>query len=110
MHTLTTSIQRGDRADTVVSMSEAEQIDVSGDGGVLKQILSEGTGEMPTAGNEVSAHYVGTLLSGEEFDSSRTRGTPLKFQLGRGAVIKGWDLGFATMSKGEKAILTCREE
>ena len=25
-------------------------------------------------------------------------------------MIKGWDQGFATMKKGEKAILTCRHD
>jgi len=27
--------------------------------------------------------------------------------LGEGSVIKGWDLGVATMKKGEKSVLTC---
>ena len=35
------------------------------------------------------------------------RGQPFKFQLGLGRVIKGWDAGFASMRKGEKAFLTC---
>jgi peptidylprolyl isomerase len=30
--------------------------------------------------------------------------------LGRGNVIKAWDLGFATMKVGEKAVLTCKPE
>lgn len=30
------------------------------------------------------------------------------FTLGQGSVIKGWDVGVATMKKGEKALLTCR--
>jgi hypothetical protein len=45
------------------------------DGGLLKKILREGTGdENPQSGNDVSVHYVGTLTStGEKFDSSRDR-------------------------------------
>ena len=27
-----------------------------------------------------------------------------------GGVIKGWDIGVATMKKGEKAVLTCKSE
>jgi peptidylprolyl isomerase len=57
-----------------------------------------------------SAHYTGTLLDGSKFDSSRDRGTEFKFTLGTGQVIRAWDLGFASMKLGEKAILTCKAE
>ena len=51
-------------------------------------------------------HYVGKLASnGKQFDSSRDRGTPFSFKIGRGQVIKGWDEGVKEMSLGEKAIL-----
>ena len=53
-------------------------------------------------------HYTGRLLDGTVFDSSVDRGEPFKFKLGTGAVIKGWDVGVATMRKGEKSLLTCR--
>jgi peptidylprolyl isomerase len=62
------------------------------------------------AGNEVTAHYTGKLLDGTVFDSSVSRGQPFKFVLGQGKVIRGWDEGFATMRKGEKAILECKPE
>jgi hypothetical protein len=55
---------------------DADWIEVPGtDGGLLKKILREGTGEdRPQPGNDVSVHYVGTLTSsGEKFDSSRDR-------------------------------------
>ena len=86
-------------------------VDISGDGGLLKKITSEGSGdEMPAAGDEVRAHYTGTLDDGTKFDSSVDRGTEFKFKIGKGQVIKGWDEGFATMKKGEKAILRCRSD
>ncbi|OMJ74576.1 hypothetical protein SteCoe_26475 [Stentor coeruleus] len=85
-------------------------MDISGDGGLLKEILQEGTGETPLTGEEVEVHYTGTLLDGLKFDSSLDRGEPFKFTLGEGKVIKGWDQGVATMKVGEKCILTCRED
>eukprot|EP01059_Diplonema_ambulator_P026104 TRINITY_DN4328_c0_g1_i1.p1 TRINITY_DN4328_c0_g1~~TRINITY_DN4328_c0_g1_i1.p1 ORF type:complete len:437 (+),score=204.14 TRINITY_DN4328_c0_g1_i1:34-1311(+) len=77
--------------------------------GVVKECLVEGEGtHRPTKGSKVSVHYVGTLASnGEKFDSSRDRGEPFVFDLGKGSVIRGWDVGVATMKKGEKSILTC---
>jgi peptidylprolyl isomerase len=88
-----------------------EWIDVSvaQDKGVQKKILqaaAEGARGPPPHGNEVTAHYTGTLESdGSKFDSSVDRGTPFKFTIGTGQVIKGWDEGFASMKVGEKAIL-----
>jgi len=41
-----------------------------------------------------------------KFDSSRDRGDPLQFVLGRGQVIRGWDEGLLGMVKGEKRVLT----
>lgn len=80
----------------------------SQDGGCIKEILREGTGdERPAKGNQVWVHYVGTLLDGSKFDSSRDRGEQFKFTLGKGQVIKGWDVGVASMRKGELAKLTC---
>jgi len=89
----------------------AEWIDVSGDGGILKKILAEGTGAFPAKGEEAKVHYVGTLTDGgKKFDSSRDRNDYFKFKLGAGQVIKGWDQGVATMKFGEKCILRCRED
>lgn len=58
----------------------------------------------------IVAHYTGTLENGTVFDSSRKREEPFKFTLGVGEVIKGWDLGFASMKKGERALLVCKPD
>ena len=50
----------------------------------------------------MAVHYTGYLTNGSKFDSSRDRGEPIEFPLGRGRVIKGWDEGIATMKVGEK--------
>jgi peptidylprolyl isomerase len=63
--------------------------------------LSEGSGDEATSGCTVSVHYVGVAHStGEEFDASYNRGTPLDFRLGVGQVIAGWDQGVQGMKVG----------
>ena len=63
--------------------------------------LTEGDGAEATSGSTVSVHYVGVAhSSGEEFDASYNRGTPLDFQLGAGQVIPGWDNGVNGMKVG----------
>ncbi|GAA3612815.1 MULTISPECIES: FKBP-type peptidyl-prolyl cis-trans isomerase [Kineosporia] len=60
-----------------------------------------GEGAEAVAGNTVTAHYVGVAFSsGEEFDASWNRGEALKFRLGVGQVIAGWDQGIAGMRVG----------
>jgi peptidylprolyl isomerase len=74
--------------------------------GLLVDILVEGEGDVCRAGDLILCHYTGTLAAdGTEFDSSRKRGEPLSFPLGRGRVIKGWDRGFAGLAIGTRAIL-----
>ncbi|MEU5698405.1 FKBP-type peptidyl-prolyl cis-trans isomerase [Streptomyces aurantiacus] len=65
------------------------------------QEIWEGDGPVAKAGDTVSVHYVGVAFStGEEFDASWNRGTPLSFKLGVGQVIAGWDQGVQGMKVG----------
>jgi len=68
--------------------------------GLEYEDIQEGTGVSPQRGQQATVHYVGTLLNGTKFDSSRDRGTPFTFPLGMSRVIKGWDEGVATMKVG----------
>ncbi|CAE6441899.1 hypothetical protein ACGC1H_004298 [Rhizoctonia solani] len=60
----------------------------------------------PKKGDTVTIHYVGTLLNGKQFDSSRDRREPFQTKIGVGQVIKGWDEGIPQVPLGGKARLT----
>ena len=68
--------------------------------------VNVGTGPAAQAGDQVTVHYTGTLADGTKFDSSRDRGQPFSFPLGKGRVIKGWDVGVAGMKVGGRRQLT----
>lgn len=66
-----------------------------------KTDISVGDGQEAKAGDTVSVHYVGVSHStGDQFDASWDRGEPLRFGLGKGQVIPGWDQGVAGMKVG----------
>lgn len=76
--------------------------------GIYIATTQEGTGAQPQPGDTVSVMYTGKLLNGRVFDSNMDTSrpgphNPIKFPLGRGYVIKGWDNGLATLKKGSKA-------
>lgn len=78
--------------------------------GLEVQDIVIGSGQEAKNGNTISAHYLGTLSSGQKFDSSYDRGEPFSFVLGRGEVIKGWDLGLVGMRVGGKRKLVIPPE
>jgi FKBP-type peptidyl-prolyl cis-trans isomerase len=79
--------------------------------GVYIAVTEEGTGATPNVGDTVVVHYTGKLLNGKVFDSSTDSTmrpgplTPLRFPIGQGMVIKGWDDGLKDLKKGSKAVL-----
>ncbi|KFU75449.1 peptidylprolyl isomerase [Amycolatopsis lurida] len=69
--------------------------------------ISVGDGQEAKSGDTVTVHYVGVSHStGEQFDASWDRGEPLRFGLGAGQVIPGWDQGVAGMKVGGRRKLT----
>lgn len=68
--------------------------------GLQYQVVTEGTGAKPKASDKVTVHYKGTLINGEEFDSSYSRNQPVTFPLAN--VIPGWTEGLQLMPAGSK--------
>ena len=73
------------------------------DGGIQYKIVEAGSGEKPGKTDTIKVHYVGTLLSGTEFDSSRRRGDPAQFKLNQ--VIPGWQAALAQMPVGSRWVV-----
>ncbi|CAK7347404.1 unnamed protein product [Dovyalis caffra] len=82
-----------------------------GNSGIKKKLLKRGLGwETPEFNDEVTIHYVGTLLDGTKFDSTRDTDSSVTIKLGQGEVVAGLDRGIITMKKGECALFTLPPE
>ena len=76
--------------------------------GLQFKVLKASEGRKPKATDTVTVHYKGTLVNGQEFDSSYKRGEPISFPLNR--VIPGWSEGVQLMNLGSKAELVIPSE
>lgn len=68
--------------------------------GLQYEVLAEGSGDCPTANDQVTVHYTGKLIDGTVFDSSVERGEPATF--GVTQVIPGWVEALQMMKPGAK--------
>ncbi len=68
--------------------------------GLQYEIITKGTGALPTIEDTVTAHYRGTLITGKEFDNSYSRGEPLSIPVA--GVIPGWTEALQLMPVGSK--------
>jgi FKBP-type peptidyl-prolyl cis-trans isomerase FklB len=68
--------------------------------GLQYKILTEGEGVSPKLTDTVEVHYTGSLISGEVFDSSVQRGSPVSFPVN--GVIAGWIEALQLMKPGGK--------
>jgi peptidylprolyl isomerase len=75
--------------------------------GLYWQDVTVGLGAAAGVADTVWVHYTGWLPDGTVFDSSEDQ-SPLKFLLGVGLVIRGWDEGIVGMQVGGKRKLVIR--
>lgn len=68
--------------------------------GLQYEVITEGTGAVPTIDDMVSVHYKGSLIDGEVFDSSYDRNQPISFAVS--GVIPGWTEALQLMKVGSK--------
>ncbi|XP_054641438.1 peptidyl-prolyl cis-trans isomerase FKBP5 [Dunckerocampus dactyliophorus] len=81
------------------------------DQGIIKVVKRQGEdGECPMIGDRVTIHYTGRLLTGKKFDCSRDRKESFSFNVGKGQVLKAWDIGVLSMQRGEVCTLLCKPE
>nr|WP_224433025.1 FKBP-type peptidyl-prolyl cis-trans isomerase [Aeromonas rivuli] len=70
------------------------------DSGLQYEVMVEGNGAVPVAGQSVRVHYHGTFTHGGVFDSSVARGEPAEFPVT--GVIAGWVEALQMMPVGSK--------
>lgn len=88
-----------------VDKAAKEKGAIKTESGLIYLSLNDGTGASPAATDTVKVHYRGTLVDGQEFDSSYKRNQPAEFPLK--GVIKCWTEGLQKMKVGGKAKLVC---
>lgn len=99
-------VRQNDAAETGRPRGEAFQVEYSQRQGVVAtasglqyRVIETGEGRSPGPADTVVVHYVGRLIDGTEFDSSRDRGTPATFSLG--GIIPGWQEALQLMHEGD---------
>lgn len=75
-------------------------------GGLVVEDMKVGAGQEAKPGKKIAVYYEGRLKKNNKVFDSTTKGAGFKFALGRGEVIKGWDLGVSGMKIGGKRRLT----
>ena len=93
----------GTNEEGIKWLAEKEKEDgvIKLDSGLMYKVLKKGDGEFhPTKDSPCDCHYAGTLINGEEFDSSYKRGKPTTFAPKQ--VIKGWTEAMQLMVEGDK--------
>jgi len=98
------SAKAGEAGNAYLAENAAKEGVITTESGLQYEVMTSGSGEKPTAGDQVTVHYHGMLTDGTVFDSSVDRGEPAQF--GVTQVIPGWVEALQLMSVGDKWKLT----
>ena len=94
----------GEAGNAYLAENAAKEGVITTESGLQYEVMTSGSGEKPTAADQVTVHYHGMLTDGTVFDSSVDRGEPAQF--GVTQVIPGWVEALQLMSVGDKWKLT----
>jgi len=72
--------------------------------GVAYRLQTPGEGNTPQEGDFVAVHYLGSLMDGTKFDSSYDRKQPIRFEMGAGQLIPGFEIAAKTLRPGGKGV------
>ena len=89
-----------DEEEEYLSKNAEREGVITTESGLQYEIINSGNGPKPSADDQVTVHYHGTLLDGTVFDSSIERGEPVSFPVN--GVIPGWVEALQLMQVGDK--------
>ncbi|XP_055148883.1 inactive peptidyl-prolyl cis-trans isomerase FKBP6 isoform X4 [Symphalangus syndactylus] len=96
--------QNGMPPSSLYERLSQRMLDISGDRGVLKDVIREGAGDLVAPDASVLVKYSGYLEHMDRpFDSNYFRKTPRLMKLGEDITLWGMELGLLSMRRGELA-------
>ncbi|XP_014244668.1 46 kDa FK506-binding nuclear protein [Cimex lectularius] len=101
--TLTSSANKLNKSKTEDSSPQKKTVE----GGVQIKDIKVGNGPVCARGKQATVYYTGRFKNNNKIFDSTTQGSGFKFRVGKGDVIKGWDVGVVGMKVGGKRLITC---
>ncbi len=89
-----------DKGEAFLAQNKTKEGVVTTATGLQYKVIKSGKGKTPKPSDIVETHYRGTLITGEEFDSSYKRGETISFPVNK--VIPGWTEALQLMKEGDK--------
>lgn len=86
----------------VALLAQTETDTLRSPSGMPYVYLKKGEGKKAEKGRKVKVHYIARYTNGTIFETTFTDGYPMKFTLGDGSVVKGWEEMLQLMAAGDK--------